>query len=116
MSYKRKDKTVLIVEDVEEIISQMRAMLHHRGHRILQAANAQEAIEIAERERPNMILTDLDLPTFDLLVRGVRGHKDLSNMLMAIMDINGPVLRAEDNLKVLANFNQLDALLDSAEA
>lgn len=116
MSYKRKHKTVLIVEDVDEISLQMREMLRHRGHRILHAANAEDAIEIAERKRPNMILTDLDLPTFESLVRQVRGHKELSNMVVAIIDINGPDLPPEDNLKVLANFKQLDELLDSAEA
>ena len=115
LSHKRKRKTVLIVEDVDEISSQMGAMLRRKGHRILHAVNAQDAIRIAEDKRPNMILTDLDLPTFDSLVRLVRGHHDISNMLVAIIDINHPDVREQDGLKVLSNFDQLDDLLDNAK-
>jgi CheY-like chemotaxis protein len=114
LSDKTEPKTVLVVEDVDEISSQMGAMLRRKGHLILNAANAEEAIKIAETKRPSLILTDLDLPTFDALVRQVRAHKDLCNMLVAIIDINDPHLRAEDDLKLISNLDQLDELLDSA--
>lgn len=114
MSNKTEPKTVLVVEDVDEISWQMGAMLRRKGHRILNAANAEEALKIAEAKRPSLILTDLDLPTFDALVRQVRAHKDLCNMLVAIIDIDGPDLRVEDDLKLISNLDQLDELLDSA--
>ena len=110
-----KTRTVLVVEDVDEISSQMGAMLRQKGHLILNAVNADEAIRIAERNRPSMILTDLDLPTFDALVRRVREHTVLRDTLVAIIDINDPEINPQDNLKVLHNFEQLDELLDSAE-
>jgi hypothetical protein len=62
-----------------------------------------------------MILTDLDLPTFDDLLQRVRAHTLLKNMLVAIIDINEPDLNPQDGLRVLHNFEQLDELLDSAE-
>jgi CheY-like chemotaxis protein len=108
-----RPKTILVVEDVEEISSQMGAMLRKKGHRILNAANATDAIQIAEQDRPNMILTDLDLPTFDALVRLVRDHKDLNKMLVATIDIDEPDVNQQDGLKVLSNIDQLDELLDS---
>ena len=103
------------MEDIDEISSQMGAMLRQKGHRTLNAANADEAIRIAENDRPSMILTDLDLPTFDALVQRVRAHTLLKDMLVAIIDINEPEINPQDNLKVLHNFEQLDELLDSAE-
>ena len=114
MSGEPKPKTILVVEDVDEISSQMGAVLRKKGHLILNAANAEEAIRVAEKDRPNMILTDLDLPTFDTLVRRVRDHKDLNNMLVAIIDIDHPEVNQEDGLKILSNFDQLDELLDSS--
>lgn len=113
MSYKTKRKTVLVVEDVDEISLQMTAMLRRKGHRVLNAATAADAIRICEDQRPNMILTDLDLPTFDSLVSLVRGHKDLSHIPVAIIDINDPHVREADDLKVISNFDQLDELLAS---
>ena len=111
-----KTKTILIVEDVDEISSQMGEMLRKKSHRILSAANAEDAIKIAEHERPNIILTDLDLPTFDALVRLVRTHKEIGNAIIAIIDINGAEVREQDGLKVLSNFEQLDELLEASAA
>jgi len=107
-------KTILVVEDVDEISDLMRSMLRQRGHRTVNAANAAEAIRIAEKNRPDLILTDLDLPTLDGLVRGVRGHDDLNRLLVAVIDINHPDVSQYEGLKILANFDQLDALLNSS--
>jgi CheY-like chemotaxis protein len=108
-------KTILVVEDVGEISSQMGEMLRKRGHQILNAANAEDAIQIAEHDRPNMILTDLDLPTFDALVELVRAHKDLGNLPMAVIDIdiNGPELEPSCDVKILSDFDQLDSFIQS---
>jgi CheY-like chemotaxis protein len=108
-----KSKTILVVEDVDEISSRMRAILREKGHDILSATNAGEAIQIAENNPPAMILTDLDLPTFDALVQQVRSHKDLNSIPIAIIDINHPNVNAEHRLNVLSDFSQLDALLAS---
>ena len=106
---------ILVVEDVQEISSEMNAMLHARGHNVMSVVDAEQAIKIAEEQRPKLILTDLDLPTLGLLVRLIREHKDLKDMLVAIIDINGPDVNKEDGLKVLTNFGQLDELLQSIQ-
>jgi CheY-like chemotaxis protein len=106
-------KTILVVEDVDEISSQMHAILREKGHYTLNATNAGEAIQIAENNPLAMILTDLDLPTFDALVQKVRSHKDLNAIPIAIIDINHPTVEVEHGLKVFSDFNQLDAMLAS---
>jgi CheY-like chemotaxis protein len=106
-------RTILVVEDVEEISAQMNAMLRAKGHEVLIAADATEAFEIAETNHPTTILTDLDLPTLGLLVRLIREHQDLKEMPIAIIDINEPKVNMDDGLIVLENFDQLDALLKS---
>lgn len=108
-----KTKTILVVEDVDEISSQMGEMLRKRGHQILNAANAEDAIRVAEHDLPNMILTDLDLPTFDALVQRVRAHKDLGDVPMAVIDINGAEVEPSQGVKILADFDQLDAFIQS---
>ena len=107
-------RTVLVVEDVEEISSQMSAMLHAKGHDVLLASEATEAFTIAEARRPSMVLTDLDLPTLVLLVHLIREHQDLKETPIAIIDINEPEIDQKLGLKVLANFEGLDQLLRTA--
>jgi CheY-like chemotaxis protein len=105
--------TVLVVEDVEEISRNMGAALDQRGHRVMHAANAEDAIRMAEHNRPTMILTDLDLPTFDNLLKLLRGHADLKNMLVAIIDIDHPIVK-DSSVNVLEDFQALDDLMDAS--
>lgn len=58
-------KTVLIVEDSEDARYFMRLELEQLGYRIVEADNGEKAVEIAERERPDIILMDLSLPVLD---------------------------------------------------
>ena len=106
--------TILVVEDVGEISSQMSAMLRAKGHNVLLASDATEAFEIAKTKRPTIVLTDLDLPTLGLLVRLIREHQDLKETPIAIIDIDEPEIGKELGLKVLENFGGLDELLRSA--
>ena len=107
--------TILVVEDVDEISSNMRAALNKRGHRVVLALNANQAIRIAEENRPAMILTDLDLPTFDSLMDQLRQHRDLKNMLVGIIDINSPKIDGHE-VNVLPDFQALDDLIESSQA
>jgi CheY-like chemotaxis protein len=57
-------KKVLVVEDVgfnRELIVQ----LLEDKYQVIEAVNGQEGVEIAERERPELILMDLSLPVMD---------------------------------------------------
>jgi two-component system cell cycle response regulator DivK len=58
-------KTVLIVEDSEDARYFMRLELERLGYRIVEADNGEKAVEVAERERPDIILMDLSLPIMD---------------------------------------------------
>ena len=107
--------TVLVVEDVEEISLNMGAALNNRGHRVMRASNAEQAIKMAEANRPTMILTDLDLPTFDKLMLLLRNHHDLNNMVVAIIDINHPTVK-DSTVNVVADFQALDDLMNTAGA
>ena len=111
MADKPDTRPILIVEDIREISSQMGEMLKGKGQRVIYATDAESAIRMAEDDRPRMILTDLDLPTFDSLIGLVRKHAEFSRMVVAIMDINGAETNLLDQITVLANLRQLDELL-----
>lgn len=102
--------TILVVEDVDEISSNMSAALKDRGHNVERASNAEQAIRMAEANRPAMILTDLDLPTFDRLLELLRAHADLKNMMVAIIDINDPKVDGSQ-VSVVRDFQALDDLI-----
>jgi CheY-like chemotaxis protein len=60
-----QDQAVLIVEDADDARYFMRLELEQLGYRVVEAENGLRAVEVAERERPDVILMDLSLPIMD---------------------------------------------------
>lgn len=56
---------VLVVEDDEDLAGVMVTLLRARGVRALRAANGREAVAIAVRERPHVLVLDVNLPVLD---------------------------------------------------
>jgi CheY-like chemotaxis protein len=57
--------TIMLVEDDELNRAMLRQMLQKSGYRVVEAGNGPEALEVARREHPIVILMDLDLPGLD---------------------------------------------------
>jgi two-component system, cell cycle response regulator DivK len=57
--------TILLVEDDEETRYMMRLQLEERGYRVIEAEDGEEAVELAEFEKPDFILMDISLPRMD---------------------------------------------------
>jgi len=55
----------MVVEDYDDTRTLLKFGLEEMGYSVLEASNGQEAVDIAERERPDLILMDLDLPILD---------------------------------------------------
>ncbi|HZG52621.1 MAG TPA: response regulator [Pyrinomonadaceae bacterium] len=70
--------TILIAEDDEDNRFSLGILLEMRGYRVLTAADGHEAISIAEREHPDLILMDLRMPKLNGLAatRQLRQHTD----------------------------------------
>ncbi|HYP53860.1 MAG TPA: response regulator [Pyrinomonadaceae bacterium] len=58
-------RTVMVVEDFADTREMMRRLLEAGGYGVVEAANGREAVELARRERPSLILMDLNLPVLD---------------------------------------------------
>ena len=56
---------ILVVEDNEEDWDMLSRRLRRRGYMVVRAADGQEAVEMAARETPDLILMDVSLPVMD---------------------------------------------------
>ena len=61
----RSGRTIMIVEDYDDTRILLRRVLERLGYSVLEASNGQEAVDTADREHPDLILMDLDLPILD---------------------------------------------------
>ncbi len=56
---------ILIVEDEKDIIKMLEYNLKKEGFRVIHACDGEDALDLAARENPNLILLDLMLPGID---------------------------------------------------
>ena len=55
-------KTILLVDDDNEIIESMRMVLESKGYRIMVARDGNAGLTVAERESPDLIVLDMMMP------------------------------------------------------
>ena len=56
---------ILIVEDNDKNRKLVRDVLAHGGYRLLETDNGEEAVRLAQAERPALVLMDIQLPGID---------------------------------------------------
>ena len=58
-------KTVLVVDDERDLVDLMTFNLQRNGYSVISAGSGLEALDLARREKPDLILLDLMLPGID---------------------------------------------------
>ena len=58
-------RTILIVEDYEDVRGMLKVLLESERFQVLEAGSGSEALEVIKKQRPDAILMDLALPGFD---------------------------------------------------
>ena len=98
------DGTILVVDDEPQIRRVLRSTLSNSGYTVVEAKNGQQAIEMVMRERPDLILMDVNMPEMS-------GLETCSKIRLSY---EGPIImvtvRSSERDKVLA----LDAGADVA--
>ena len=112
---------VLIVEDHDDTREMLQLLLGIFGCRPLAAANADEAMALAEEKLPDLILLDIKLPRLDglALTRLIRSHPTLSKVpIIAITGMVTPQFHSEvmnagcdDCLDKPIDFDRLEKLV-----
>jgi two-component system, cell cycle sensor histidine kinase and response regulator CckA len=74
--------TVLVVDDTSDRLDLMATILRQAGYRVLTARDGQEGFELASRELPDLIVSDVSMPRVDgiKLCRMIREHEELGLM------------------------------------
>jgi len=76
--------TVLVVDDERKIRDTVRAFLEHQRYAVLVAGTGQEALDVAGRLRPDLVVLDLMLPdlTGEEVARSLRAVSDVPIIML----------------------------------
>ena len=57
--------TVMVVDDADDIRELICTKLRSKGYQVVEATNGEQAVELAARSHPGLILMDLSMPVMD---------------------------------------------------
>jgi len=75
-------KTILVIEDDEEIIGLLRFNLENHGYRVMTADEGNKGLDFAKKLKPDLILLDIMLPGIDgyEVCRSLRAHEGMEDI------------------------------------
>jgi two-component system chemotaxis sensor kinase CheA len=87
----RAAATILVVDDALTVRELQRSIFEHAGYRVLVAAHGEEALERMAEERPDLVLTDVEMPVLDgfQLTERIRADADLASVPVVILTSRG---------------------------
>jgi DNA-binding response OmpR family regulator len=90
---------VLVVEDHEDTRFLLRTMLEMNGYRVSEAADGEEGVRLACRERPRVVIMDATLPRLDGLAATRRIRSDSALQGVPVVFLSG---NAQPDFRVAA--------------
>jgi two-component system KDP operon response regulator KdpE len=78
--------TVLVVDDEPQIRRVLRTTLSSNGYEVLEAKSGEEALEMMRKERPELILLDVNMPGMGGLqtCREIRNQSDVAIIMLTV--------------------------------
>jgi DNA-binding response OmpR family regulator len=98
-------KKVLAVDDEPNILMSIEFILEMEGYEVYTAHDGEEALEVAKRVRPDVILLDINMPRKDgyEVCRLLREEKDMAGTKVIMLTAKGQTLEKKKGLEVGAD-------------
>ena len=102
-------KRILVVEDQPDNRQIIRDMLAPTDYEITEAENGEEALAAIAKQRPDLILMDIQLPGMDgyEVTRRIKAEANNGAFYVSVRD-TGPGISAADQTRLFQEFQQAD--------
>jgi CheY-like chemotaxis protein len=93
--------TVMIADDYDDVRAILKGWFEQQSYRVVEAKSGKEAVELAGREQPSLIIMDLAMPEIDGFGAAflIRSQKDLRDVPIVGISAYGE-LGIDEQLKV----------------
>ncbi|TSA55627.1 MAG: response regulator [Dehalococcoidia bacterium] len=93
---------ILIVEDDSKTLKLLRDTLKAQRYRVIEAANGKEAIELATRQKPDLITMDVQLPVMNGLdaARAIKANPTIG--YIPIIALTADAMKGQDQIALEA--------------
>jgi CheY-like chemotaxis protein len=91
-------KTILLVDDEYALVETLTELLQNDGYRVLSAANGKDGLVRLQKEKPDLVVTDVMMPIADgrELVRGMRALPEFQTTPVVMMSATTKAVALSD--------------------
>jgi len=89
------NELILIVEDNDKNLKLARDLLQFAGLRTLEAMTAEDGIALAQRDRPNIVLMDIQLPGMDGIAALRKLREDERTAAIPVVALTASVMKSD---------------------
>ncbi len=89
------DRLILIVEDNDKNMKLVRDLLRFKGFRTLEATTAEAGIDLAIKNRPDLVLMDIQLPGMDGVAALQRLRADPATAKIPVIAFTASVMKED---------------------
>ena len=93
---------LLVVEDVPNILELLTVTLRFKGYPVITARNGAEALEMIEKERPALIITDILMPIMDGYTFVQKLRTDVETHNIPVIFLSATYVTPEDKIFALS--------------
>ena len=89
---KAQGASILVVDDDPEIVAMLTTRLGHRGYKVTAASDGHRALELAKREKPDLVLLDVMMPGKSgwEVARALKQDPETENIKIVMLSAIGP--------------------------
>jgi two-component system, OmpR family, alkaline phosphatase synthesis response regulator PhoP len=93
-----ESKTILVADDESHILNVVSLKLRNAGYRVITACDGQEALDMAQIEHPDLLITDYHMPLLSgiELCKRLRTDPATSSVRMIMLTARGYHLESQD--------------------
>lgn len=84
---------ILIADDDSEMLEILSSMLEDEGYTVLRAENGQEAVDLARKELPALVMLDIHMPKMDGLTacKEIKSDKVTKGVPVVMLTVEGSI-------------------------
>ena len=89
----KAEKKILIIEDDEDLLLLYRLYLQGEAYQVREAHNGKEGLELAEKEKPDLVILDMIMPVMDgeEFIQHFRLEKKIWDVPIIIASVNDKI-------------------------
>jgi DNA-binding response OmpR family regulator len=93
-----ESKTILVADDESHILNVVSLKLRNAGFRVITASDGQEALDMAQIEHPDLLITDYHMPLLSgiELCKRLRTDPNTASVRMIMLTARGYNLESQD--------------------